>query len=242
MNPIKYSIIMPYYDRLHQLEKTLHSFEGWYAERDDFEIIIIEDDKQTSKMSSDLSALLVSFNHINITSIVSKAVGVTNPAIAFNEGVSVACGTYVMITNPECLHKANILKGLDVEFDENPDVYVVCGCMSTTSEGLFHKWFQHSEKRNRNNKYHWCSAVSMANYKECGGFNEAYAKGIAYDDNSFRDRIFKVTSSVSVRDDLLVVHQWHTKNRPSNYQELLNRNRLLYEKEANQCQTTKIHQ
>ena len=223
---MKYSIILPYYDRLPQLLNTLASFSVLYKDRNDYEVIIVEDKKQTDLMRKDLQLNLWSFAKIKITCINSQAEKAYNPATAYNEGAKAAQGEYFILSSPECKHNVNILKALDKEFTK--DVYVVCACLSLKEDGNFHMWYQHSVHRDL--RYHFCSAISKENYFKIDGFDERYTKGYGYDDNSFRDKVINAGIPFSIRDDLLVIHQHHKKVRPKNYKQLLQRNKQLYEK------------
>jgi len=227
---MKYSIIMPYYDRIEQLRNTLESFVRLYSDRDDFQVVIVLDNKLTVGMERQYYSLTSEYNeHLQISTIWSSGQNVYNPATAFNEGADWASGEILILTSPECQHEINILAGLDIEFEKTKDVYVVCACKALTHTGKMKMWYQHSEHRNA--QYHFCTALSAENYNKVGGFNEEYTSGYGYDDNSFRDRIKRAGIPFINRDDLLTIHQWHEKIRPENWRELLKRNKLLYESE-----------
>jgi len=228
---MKYSIVMPYLNRAPQLRETLLSFTKFYRERNDYEVVLIEDDKQTTEMTLSLFELLDEFrSRITIVHKRSEAKNAHNPATAYNEGAFLSTGKYIILTSPECRHEVNLLSEFDKELELEPDGYIVCACKALKQNGKMHMWYQHSVERNL--KYHFCTVINRRNYIKIGGFDERYTPGWGYDDNSF---IFKVTQSgvpISVRDDLLVSHQWHEKTQPSNYRLLLKRNRNLFEKEV----------
>jgi len=228
---MKYSILFPYYDRLPQLLLTLVSFSVLYQDSNDYEVIIIIDKKSTELMKKDLQLNLLSFAKIKITCINSQAENAYNPATAYNEGAKAAQGEYFIFSSPECKHNVNILSALDKEFKNNKDVYVVCACLSLKEDNSFHMWYQHSVHRDF--RYHFCTAISKENYFKISGFNEEYTQGYGYDDNSFRDKVINAGIPFSIRDDLLVLHQYHKKVRPKNYRKLLQRNKQIYEKEFN---------
>ena len=62
---IKYSIILPYYNRKQLLTTTLLSFEKFYKSREDIEIIIIDDG---SNENHRLNTLVDDFKTLDITS------------------------------------------------------------------------------------------------------------------------------------------------------------------------------
>lgn len=225
---MKYSIIMPYYDRAEQLKNTLQSFIRLYSDRMDFQIVLVVDNKMSTRMTQQYYAVTAAYEgQLQICTIWSSGKNLYNPAIAFNEGAEWASGSILILTSPECKHETNILAEMDVEFKENIDAYVVCACKSIRADGTLHMWYQHTEHRNE--RYHFCSAITKKNYKLIEGFDERYAYGYGYDDDDFRDRVMHADLQFCVRDDLLVAHQHHEKVRPPDYKEKLVRNKRLYE-------------
>ena len=241
---INYSIIMPYYRRKIQLFNTIASLRDHYNSRFDWELIIVEDIKNAADEAAHASlfeTLEYIPSHFRIKHIIAGELNWSNPAPLFNAGVQVSEGKNLVITNPECFHINNILGGLDREFELNPDVYVVCACESagdftkwtlglTDFKWDHHMWYQHS--KHRNELYHFCSSISRENYDHIGGFDDEFALGIGYDDNDFRDSIITAGIKVITRDDLLVIHQKHSKHstRTADYRKRLKRNKELYEK------------
>ena len=228
---IKYSIILPYYKRMMQLEKTFCSFSTFYSLRNDFEVVLIVDPKTNEKEQNILNNICLGFSKIFCIRIITAdygGVNISNPCVAFNIGANEAKGDYFIISNPECLHTVDILKGLDNEFENNSDVYVVCGCMSLGKDDSFHMWYQHSKHRNKG--YHFCSALSKKTYFDVGGFDERFKNGISYDDDAFRDTLIKNGIEFVYRDDLLTHHQFHEKVRLGNPRKLLQVNKQIYNK------------
>lgn len=224
---IKYSILMPYYNRHIQLVETLQSFQQY--KRDDFEVILIEDDKnvQNAVYHQLLLKIIHQFNTIKITHLRHLEASIS-PVTMFNMAAKVAKGQYLILTSPECRHEVDILSGLDIEFDNNIKSYVICACQSLNKNDSFHMWYQHSIHRNA--KYHFCSAISRSSYFLIGGFDEQYKDGYCFDDDDFRDTIKKEGIPFVERDDLFVSHQAHDKGyRPINWEVLWNKNKKIYE-------------
>jgi hypothetical protein len=210
---------MPYIDRKEQFKKTLDSF-GQYKKRKDFEIILAIDVKNRDDIQYLKST-------IPIVKVATGSKDCFNPSKAFNVAAGLAKGKFLVVTNPECLHASDILGGLDEGFDRNPNAYVVCACESVGLDGRFHMWYQHSEHRNE--RYHFCNALSAENYRRVGGFDERYCDGVGYDDNDFRDAVENAGIPFILRDDLLSVHRWHPKIKAPDYKARLAKNRALYE-------------
>ena len=65
-----------------------------------------------------------------------------------------------------------------------------------------------------------------------GGFDERYAKGIAFDDNEILLRIKRKGLTINIVDDPFVVHQHHYSEFNwagiTNTQELLDKNKKLF--------------
>jgi len=241
----KYSIVFPYIKRAGWLHNTLLSYYHHYKNRDDYEVIIVEDvkNREDGKEHHKLKEILKFFTknadkYIDIKLVESNFINNHNPAPLFNLGVSKASGEYICITNPEVFHKENILAGFDKIFDNQPNSYIVCGCENIHKFKLFsdsfdsfkyehHSWYQHTKFRNA--RYHFCSCLSKENYLKMGGFDERFSKGYAYDDDAFRDDVEKSGIGFILRDDLLTLHQAHESTVKSlNVDKLLKRNKCLY--------------
>jgi hypothetical protein len=252
-NKIKYSFLMPYYDREYHLTSTLRSFLIKYSERKDFEIIVVEDYKNILNEDHHKKLLNVindkNFIPLKIKHLQNFGKIVFSPTILFNQGAKESSGEILVITNPECYHETNILKGFDEEFAINKNIYVICACQSVNMQyntsvnedgsthkeptGFYHfeQWYQHSVYNNR--RLNFCSAITKENYFKIGGFDEKYADGIAFDDDDFRDTIlYKSDIKVITRDDLFVSHFNHDVSYQTNTS-LINVNLNYYKKKWN---------
>lgn len=243
---MKYSFLMPYFKRVKQLHNTLASFVHHYAgKRADYEIILLEDvknvrDEQDHEQFTEIVRAFSSL--MNIVPVKTDYENCHNPAPLFNLGaITMAKGKFLIITNPECFHKADVLSGLDEEFAKDESSYVVCSCASIVSYNFWikdffefkyshHRWYQHSEYRNA--MYHFCSAISKENYTKVGGFDESYRDGIGYEDNDFIETIKKAKIPIVTRDDLLVLHMQHEKlyhMKGGSRKALVQRNKRFFE-------------
>lgn len=237
---MKYSIIMPYFDRLAQLERTLISFGHHYHSRADYEIIVVED----MKNMDGLDELLRRFIHLPLRWFrMGTGENDYTPAKQYNEGAKIARGQHLILTNPECLHLTDILSGCDrILADETEHVYIVCACRHVTRcsmgpsgfDSLTYRegsWYQHSRLRNKH--LNFCSIIPATLYCAIGGFDEEFGHGYAYADDDFRDRVLATISRLVITDDLVVLHQEHHKFHSyvngATYRSRLDRNKQLYE-------------
>ncbi len=223
---IKYSILMPYYNRLEQFEKTLSSFVFQYSERKDIEIILVLDNKVTKNEAYKLFALIKKNPELNIN-VFGRATNSWNPCESFNIAASFAKGDYFVLTNPECYHITDVLSGADIEFERDKGVYVVCACKALKKDFTMHRWNQHSVLRNTG--YHFCSVLHKDTYWSVNGFDERFSNGFAYDDDAFRDSLKNKGIQFVYRDDLVVYHLFHEKIRPKRYKEMLHLNKKIYQ-------------
>ena len=236
---MKYSILMPYYKKP-TLHNTLLSYQYLYKGRDDYEVIIIEDlkNRMDKREHNQLQSIIAQFApDIRLRIVQMNGPDAFAPARHFNTGAQFAEGTYVVLTNPECVHIMDVLGAFDKELDKNPDAYIVAACFSTDSTGQvdriadFHPkhkvWLQHSGILNRG--LHWCSVMSMVQFKNVGGFDEGYAPGFGREDVDFIRTVREAGIKVVANDDIIVVHQDHPDFSPRK-KELWARNKAYYSK------------
>jgi len=243
--PFKYSFLLPYCKR-DSFESTLISFLHHYENRKDYELVIIEDlaNSEDQPHHNQLLDIIKKYkDKINIVHCLDDFRSY-NSAKKYNVGFKKSSGQFIVLSNPEIFHQENILKGLDEEFYENPDSYVVCSCQainfpesgikkfeefSNCRKGCdYHKilWYQHSNFCNR--MLHFCSALSRNNFKKIGGFDEKYCNGIAYEDDSFLKRVAYNGISVKTRDDLITLHIEHCRKYLDDNRDLYKHNGLLF--------------
>lgn len=204
---IKYSILIPYNDRLNLLSATLDSFiKHNYDKRTDLEIIIVEDYKNQVNTTGhkQLKDILHHYSHLfYIKHLERPEEYINDPSPHFNMAAKSAAGEYLVITNPECLHITNILEQLDNMIKVFPRHYIICACQSDTG------WYQHSV--HRNTKLHWCSIIHRDHYALVNGFDEAFSKGVAFQDNDFLTQIQTHNIPIITSDNLIVYHQAHAE-------------------------------
>jgi len=239
MGKIKYSFLIPYIDRIPQFRTTLESFiYHEYHLRGDIELVIVEDVKNfknqhTRKNLADLLGAYVS--RLPIYTLIAGEMEHWSPVTLFNVAAKHASGEYVILTNPECAHQTNVLKGLDAHFEKFPESYAIASCLSVlaesmTMEQLQHakgKWYQHSKERNV--LVHFCAAMKKEFYEKIGGFDEQYKFGVCFDDDDFRNRVMQAKILFEVLDDLVTVHLNHYKEQPPGYVKLHEINKKYFE-------------
>ena len=222
---------MPYYNRP-ELRFSLDSYCDLYGNRDDFEVIIVEDSK--NKDNEELHNKLLSTidmykERLKIRCIIDPKISY-NPSSKYNKGTNESSGSILVLTNPEVPHVSDVLSFIDKSDMSN--LYIICACKAMhiskfggcfkDSEFKFYMWYQHTQHRDV--RYHFCTVISKDNYNKIKGFDERYCSGIAYDDDNFVKRVQKAGLIMLPVDDLVTYHIEHSRNYEINLEEF---NRLV---------------
>lgn len=245
------SIVMGYYNRKPQTINTLNYLEN-YKEYN-YEVIIVDDNSTPDHQLDDIIKIYTfPIKYIKITA--EEKGNRINPCVTYNRGFKEAEGERVIIQNPECIHRGNILGY--VKTNLTYDDYIAFSCYNCSSHDLtqellnnislindpsFHKrnqftWYNHPIARPVH--YHFCAAIMNDNLKLLGGFNEEFAKGHSFDDNeillSIKQNLNLNIKTIDPNEGGFVIHQWHPRDAESKFTQqeftnMLNHNRNLYE-------------
>lgn len=208
------SIVMAYYNRKEQLDRTLNSIGK--SKILDFELIIVDDASE--------EPLIYDNKKVKIIRIEPKDKWYYNPCIPYNIGLRASTGDIVIIQNPECYHIGDILSYVQDNIHDGLYLSFACYALNPKDTDMFHNgetlklnnrmfrnperngWFNHSVYRPAG--YHFCSAITRKDLNIIGGFDVKYAMGISYDDDDLIRRI-RQKMKVSIIDDPYVLHQYH---------------------------------
>lgn len=200
------SVVMPYWRRPAQLTAALKTYRRFYAHHladGELEIVIVDDG------SGDLPDV----GGARVVTLPRKNVAL-NPCVPFNRGVAASTGEYVLLTNPEVVHRAPIIPAM---WDEcrrlGSNAYVAAACFNA-AKGI---WSCHSRlapapdgitraPRPKNAGLHFCAMLSRAFYEDVGGFDEHYRDGQGYEDNDLLWTLFAAGAWFETRDDLITDH------------------------------------
>jgi glycosyltransferase involved in cell wall biosynthesis len=249
------SIVMGYYNRKLQIINTLNYFEN-YKEYN-YEVIIVDDNStRVHQLDDIIKNYTFPIKYIKITA--EEKGDRINPCVTYNRGFKEAEGERVIIQNPECIHRGNILEYVKTKLTY--DDYIAFSCYNCSSFELTQellknvslinspefdsrnsfKWYNHPTIRPVH--YHFCAAIMNDNIKLLGGFNEEFAKGACFDDNeillSIKQNLKLNIKSIYPDEGGFVIHQWHPRDAESKftqieYTELLRDNQKLYENYLN---------
>jgi hypothetical protein len=225
------TIVMTYYNRQQQLEKTLESFVQYYPY--DFNVIIVDDGSVDDVVLPKLPF------KTSVLKMRDKTWMIGDPA--WNTGFKEALKTnpdIIIIQNAECCHQGDILGYAKKVTDET---YISFGCYSLGPCDKFktinarhinfdgeNAWYNHPVYWPCG--YHFCSAITTKNLIKLNGFDERFSFGLGYDDDYLLHQVKCLGLKIEITEDPFVFHQWHyNKPHPEDWQELMDKNRKLFE-------------
>lgn len=223
---MKIVIVMTYYNRLMQLERTLASIMR--SKIKNFEIVIVDD---KSDEAVDFSIYGKNIHTIRI----GEEKFWVNPVIPYNIGIHKAITfnpSIIILQNAECYHYGDIMYCAARRV--RSDNYLSFSCLSLdperTYQGITDKmildlgiiknrpeedstnwlgWFNHPEYNPH--AYDFCAAISVENIRKINGYDERYAKYIWYGDNDLIMRIRRLGLKIVMPRYPFVVHQYHER-------------------------------
>lgn len=220
------SIAMAYRDRKRQLVRTLRSIAA-SAFAKDVEVVVADDASRSEERLEDVVGAWPF--PVRLIRLDPESRWWVNPCVPFNRAINACSGEVLIVQNPECLHRGDVLADAVARVGRND--YVAYGCYSLdrpTTDSLDATsnageaialrrqamcgdgalgWYNHS--RFRPVAYHFCVALERKNMEALGGFDERYAYGVGFDDDELLTRVRRLGLTVSIQDEPCVLHQWH---------------------------------
>lgn len=226
---MKVSIIMAYYNRKKLLYRTLTSISKSVVK--DIEVIVVDDASSEGEKINDLT---IEFPFLKVITVDIKDKWYSNPCVPLNIGIKKAIGEILVLQNPECMYLHDVLNSIihrvtkenylsistynvDEKFMENIDNRIesdtlLGDILNLPQIGVGDNkcgWYNHSKFRPTH--YNFCSAITKKNMDKLNGFDERYANGIAFDDSEFISRVGFLGLNKEINDDVIVLHQYHSK-------------------------------
>ena len=244
VNP-RISVVLAHYNRKNLLLKSLKSIEqSKYAS--DIEVVIVDD---ASSEENRLDDIVTNYKFkINLITQKPENKDYINPCVPYNIGFREAKSDIVLIQNPECYHVGDVIDhALSNITDDNYITYATYALSKEDTATLESKelnitgnasnggqqegWYNHSTINPR--PLHFASCITKKNLDALGGFDEAYANGIGFDDDELLMRIKDNGLKVQICDSPFVLHQNHYdenayENRFQSSPHLFDKNKKLY--------------
>jgi glycosyltransferase involved in cell wall biosynthesis len=237
----KVVIVMTYFERPHQLHKTLKSIAQ--TKYQNFEVVIVDDGSVKAPPPLYLSSF-------EITVLTTARKCWTNPEPAYNTGLYYAMlrrPDVIILQNAECYHVGDVISAAAKVTDEN---YITFGCFSIDKANTFRQheitallqanelgashdgqnaWYNHPQYRPV--AYDFCSAITAKNMLALNGYDERLADGCGRGDDYLLQRIkmLGIKVEITAPPAPFVVHQWHyDADVPADKAQRVERNRQLY--------------
>ncbi len=242
------SIVMSYFDRYNQLDRTLNSMCATEAKHCE---IIIVDDYSTAPPDK-----LADKYPFNIKIFRMKEKNYRNPCIPFNKAISEISpnNEMVIIQSPEVLWRGDVAQYVRRQRDKHTyhsfHVYAaskedtddienikIQDRVQYTETGIFNSgWYNHKELIP--NAYHFLSAIPYKRLKELNGFDENYRHYVGSDDREFIHRIrCHPEMNIKFVAEPFGIHQYHEKV----YKGGCSENRGLFARHKNRIEKENIY-
>lgn len=260
---MKLSIIMPCYNRLEFLKRTLWSFYH-NINMKDYEVVVVDDFSDYS-MRADLAAEEFG-DKLNLKIILRTKKISRNAGIPFNQAASEAEGDILLITGPDFILMDSLDGALDnFSKDSNKMVAASTYALSRIDQDFIEKtdfsnrsvfkeikekieflpkgilkegeegWYCHPRYRPFGIGTPWL--ISKKNFDGLGGFDEDFYRYFGFEDTDFLRRVTQ-NLSLEVVEDELFIHQYHYKAGDSedikNRESGYRQNRVIYERKLRQ--------
>jgi hypothetical protein len=248
-------IVMPYYDRQYQLNKTLETIA--LSKYRDFSIVIVDDNSP-----KDIILPEVDFK-IDVIKVTGK--NWTNCSPVWNMGFNAALllkPKTIVLQSPECYHVGDVLT--HVKNNLTNKNYLAYGCFQINKETTFSnhniiklaseckEMVTHNKNGLGQNAWwnhtiycpmpqYWCTAITADNLIKVNGIDERFAHGYAIEDGWFIDQIKRAGMRVDIIDYPFVVHQWHDRQYPVGVPQLVKQNKALWEKLRRSSEYRSVH-
>lgn len=236
---MKVVVVITYFDRQFQLNRTLESIAR--TKHEDFEVIIVDDCSINSPCIGNY------LFPIDIYRTQGKKWIDGSPA--YNLGIGIALKRnpdVIILQNAETYHHGDVISYASKVRNDN---YISFGCYNLSKDWTFKQhdlswiiahfnsqavnnednaWLNHKQIRQMG--YHWCSAITAGNLKMLNGFDEGFCDGYCFEDDEFLARVRILGLKVEITDNPFVVHQWHDRSYvPANWKELFEKNKARCE-------------
>lgn len=218
------SVCMPFWRRQTVLAANLAQYRNLYPKAD-LEIVIADDGSPEPAEAVDHYPWPV-----NIIRLPAKSEAL-NPCVPLNAAVAASSGEFVLLTNPEVVHRTPILSRMRDVLLVMPRGHLAAACWSPSNG----RWYCHTRKM-RASRYqlprgaglHFCAMLRRSLFDQVGGFSEEYREGQAFEDADFLWKLDRAKAQFRIADYLVVDHV--KTSRPKWPADGLARNQTIYER------------
>jgi GT2 family glycosyltransferase len=205
---LRFSIIIPTFNRPRELARCLRAIAGLDYPRDDFEVLIVDDGG-----SVDLGALVDA--HRPALQLTLWRQSNSGPGLARNKGAAHATGQFLAFTDDDCAPREGWLRALDATLTRRPDALVGGTVLNglrdnPNAEASQHilEFFREHYNHDPDNCIFFPSnniAIAAALYRQIGGFDPEFRRNAA-EDRDFCDRWLRSGSRLVLAPDACILH------------------------------------
>jgi len=220
----KISVVLPYWERPQALCDGLFSLSKHYRndsdQREDLEVVVVDDGSPTKPARPVVMNANLGFM-VKLVELPIKQ-GPLNPCVPINRGVERSNGEFLVLSNPEIVHRSPLLWEMRETIRKlGPKTYVHAAVWGLQSAS----WHTHSCL---NNAYHFLCMLHRDLWDAAGGFDESYREGYCFDDPDFLQRMLRAGAQIAWRDDLIADHSQDGDAKHWRPREDWNRNEALF--------------
>lgn len=219
---MKITIAIQHYNRLPLLINTLNSIQHTSVDKNNIEIVIVDDASVEEHNINSIPELYPEFD-IKVFSFNSNEKWWHCPVMSINKSIAMATGDVIVLLCAECMFVGDILKDIQHRIKTNSYlVYSTLALSEQHTDALNHMtyeeicnnpfngfWYQHSQMNNHG--FNFCTAIMRDDLLELGGFDERYGWGVDYGDADFVLRLKRYGIEFVTVDSPFVYHQHHEK-------------------------------
>lgn len=185
------SIVMPYYMRQAQLDRSLEAYRRIYR---DIEIVICDDGSPEPVVADGCTVISLPVKDYAL-----------NPCVPINRAVEAAASDVIVLTCPEIVHKDDVFTSMRESLTD--DAYVIASCLDETGVWLARPGVVNGIMPIPDGAaLNFCVMFKRELWKRAGGFDEQYRQGQGMEDTDWLWRLHRIGAHFILRPDLVVYH------------------------------------
>lgn len=228
------SILIATFNRDNLLELNLKSLARQQLNKNDFEVIVINDGLDTEKTKEIVNKFSDSLNIKYIFSgkrnTKEKSIW-RNPGFAYNYGAQVSSGEYIFICGAEIYHENKTINLMLSDIKKSKNTMVIPSGKDDRDGIYTNALFKNLNPNNYgklfnlNTRLPFLMCIPRSKFFEINGYDEDMI-GIGYDDDDLVTRLKKVGLNY-LESEAKIIHLFH-KRTPDNYVNIKNENTKIF--------------
>ena len=212
---MKFSVVIPNYDRYDRLARLLHRLDISRFPKDEFEVIIVDAGTKPGRLHFSLDR----FDGMNIVAIDTHHPQWQNPAWPRNRGYREACGKYALMLDVDYFPSEYLLAEFERSHKENDFVFGYAVCSSRgdrpfkvdhDDEPIRDAFQQNGIPRTHWSGEAWLYSITRGTLEYINGYDEDYEHGWGREDSDIYRRLTQGLRLAAVKNpDACVICEYH---------------------------------